>query len=343
MASLIDSPADWRGPDISRRKDWIHPLDAEEVREIEQAVASAHRRGLDIAQIDRENFPLPRFTRLAERALEELENGTGMFLIRGIPVERWSVEDARLAYWGMGRHLGTAVTQSRKGDVLGDVRDLDVNNDRLGRGYQSHQKLSFHTDSCDVVGLLVRRTAKSGGLSKIASSVAMHNQMLRERPDLVEVMYRPFTLFSPDWDEKPWTQPFFSVHQGKFCCKSGKLYIALAQRRFPDLPRLTREQEQALELFDEIPARPDFHFTMMFQPGDLQLLNNHMMLHARTDFEDYDEPDRKRHLFRLWLSVPNSRALSPLMEPFYRDVRPGAVRGGYPGRSGKIVFESLVE
>src|SRR5262249_50387698 len=145
---------------------------------------------------------------------------------------------------------------------------LDVFNKGLGRGYQSHQKLNYHTDSCDVVGLLVRRTAKSGGLSKIASSVAMHNQMLRERPDLVEALYRPWTMYSPDKGAEPWTQPFFSVQDGRFCCKSGKLYVQLAQRQFPDLPRLTALQREAMDAFDEIPARADFAFTMMFQPGD---------------------------------------------------------------------------
>lgn len=340
--SFIESPADWRGPDISRRDDWIHVLSADEVKEIEAAVRGARAAGLDISQIERDNFPLPRFARVAEHALEELENGCGMFLVRGVPVKDWSVDDARLAYWGLGKYLGTAVTQSRKGDVLGDVRDLDVFNKSLGRGYQSHQKLNFHTDSCDVVGLLVRRTARRGGLSKIASSVAMHNQMLKERPELVELLYQPFTMYSPD-REATWTQPFFSMQDGRFSCKSGKLYLTLAQQKFPELPRLTPAQLEALELFDGIPAREDFHFTMMFQPGDLQLLNNHVTLHARTDFEDFEEPDAKRHLFRLWLSVPNSRALSPLMEGAFRDIRPGAVRGGYPGRTGRIVFESLVE
>jgi hypothetical protein len=246
--SHIDSPADWRGVDISARTDWIHQLSDEEKSEIEAALRAARQKGLDISQVERDNFPLPRFAKVAERALEELENGCGMFLVRGVPVKDWSVDEARMAYWGLGKYLGTAVTQSRKGDVLGDVRDLDVFNKGMGRGYQSHQKLNFHTDTCDVVGLLVRRTAKNGGLSKIASSVAMHNQMLRERPDLLEVLYEPFTMWSPDRSEG-WTQPFFSLQDGKFCCKSGRLYIDLAQEKLPDIPRLTAQQRQALDLF----------------------------------------------------------------------------------------------
>ena len=322
------------------RTDWIHVLSPEESNEILEAVRAARRAGLDISQIERHNFPLPRFERVAARALDVLENDLGMFLVRGVPVKEISEADARLAYWGLGKYLGTAVTQSRKSDVLGDVRDLDVFNKTLGRGYQSHQDLSFHTDSCDVVGLLVRRVAKRGGLSKIASSIAMHNQMLDEAPELVEELYKPFTMYSPERGK--WTQPFFSMQDGHFSCKSGKLYVTLAQNNCPEVPRLTEAQKAALALFDGIPSREDFHFTMMFQPGDFQLLNNHVTLHARTDFEDFEEPDAKRHLFRLWLSVPNSRPLSPLMKDAFRETAAGAVRGGYPGQAQKIVFESLV-
>lgn len=341
--TIIESPANWQGAEITKRTDWIHDLTDDEITEIEEALRSVRARGIDIAEVSKENFSLALFPRIAERALEYLENGPGMFLLRGLPVERHAVEDMRLIYWGLGKYLGTAVTQSRKGDVLGDVRDLNIYNDKLGRAYQARVAADFHTDSCDVVGLLVLRTAKSGGLSKLVSSVAVHNEIARTRPDLLEILYQPFQLYSPDWGDTCWEQPIFSMHEGYYCCKTASPFIQLAQQRFPELPRLTPQQIEALELFKAIPNRPGVHFTMMFQPGDLQLLNNHVTLHGRTAFEDYDEADRRRHLFRLWLSVPNSRPLSPLMGKFYRDTRPGAVRGGYPSKSGKIVFESLVE
>ena len=343
MIEPIRTAADWRGEEMSRRTDWIHELGRDEVDEIERALASVKARGIDIADIDRSNFPLSLFPRVAGRALEFLEDGPGLFHIRGLPALVHTAEDMRLVYWGLGKYLGTAVSQSRKGDVLGDVRDLDINNTGLGRGYQSRKAQEFHTDSCDVVGLLIHRTAKTGGLSKIVSSVAVHNQMLAERPDLLEALYRPFRLYTPDFGPDWWEQPMLSVHEGHFSCKTVGLYAILAQRQFPDIPRLTPAQQEAMELFRVIANRPGMHFTMMFKPGDLQLLNNHVTLHGRTGFEDFDEPDRRRHLFRLWLSVPNSRPLAPLMANFYRDGRPGAVRGGYRSQSGKTVYESLVE
>ena len=340
----ITSPADWRATEIASRDDWIHRLSDPEIAEMEAALASVKQQGLGIAEVTRENFPLKLFPRLVERAQEVLENDCGMFLIRGLPVERHSVEEMRLVYWALGQYLGKAVTQSSKGDVLGDVRDLSRFNDGRGRGYQSNRQLEFHTDSCDVVGLLVMRIARKGGLSKIASSVAIHNEFVRSRPDLLEPLYGTFAGYSPG--ERAggyWTQPVFSLQYGHFSCKTGYVYFRLAAEKFPaQVPPLSALQIEALEYFQEVANRPEMHFSMMFQPGDLQLLNNHVTLHARTDFEDYPEPERKRHLLRLWLAVPNSRPLSPLMAGVYRDVRPGVLRGGYPATPGRIVFHSDV-
>ncbi|MSQ52052.1 MAG: TauD/TfdA family dioxygenase [Betaproteobacteria bacterium] len=341
--ATFNSPADWRGPEISQRRDWIHQLSEDQIAEIDSTLRGIKVRGIEIADIDKSNFPLPSMTGVFEQALEYLENGPGMYLLRGLPVHRLGVEEMRRVYWALSKHLGTAVAQSRKGDVVGDVRDLGINSDKLGRGYQNQLGQPFHTDSCDVVGLMVLRTAKAGGLSKIASSVALHNELLQIRPDVLETLYTPMDLYSSDRDDSCWKQPMFSVHEGHFCCKTVGLYARMAQQKFPDIPRLTPLQLESLKVIQEIADRPEFCFTMMFQPGDLQLLNSHVTLHGRTGFEDYEEPDRKRHLLRLWLAPPNSRPLSPLMGEFFRDARPGAVRGGYPPSSGRVVFESLVE
>lgn len=341
---LIKSRADWRASEIMARTDWIHQLSGAEVAEIENALAGAKQKGIGIEDVNRDNFPLTLFPRLVERAHEVLEDDCGMFLIRGFPVERHPVEDMRMMYWALGQYLGRAVTQSSKGDVLGDVRDMSRFNDGRGRGYQSSRRLEFHTDSCDVVGLLVIRTAKEGGRSMIASSVAIHNEFVRSRPDLLEPLYGTFSGYSPgELAGSFWTQPVFSNQDGYFSCKTGYVYFRLAAEKFPEkVPPLTALQIEALEMFQVIANRPELHFSMMFQPGDLQLLNNHVMLHARTDFEDYDEEDRKRHLLRLWLSVPNSRPLSPLLKDTYRDLRSGAWRGGYPSASGNIIYHSNV-
>jgi len=338
------SPAEWRGPELLARTDWLHTLTPEEVAEIEQALAAARAAGVTLDAIDRRTFPLARFPALVERVRDRLENGPGLFVIRGFPSERYAAADLRMIYWALGKYLGTAVTQSAEGDVLGDVRDMKVDlSGPKGRGYKTNAELEYHTDSCDVVALFVLRTAKAGGRSMIASSVAIHNEIARRRPDLLEVLYQPFTwsLQSQHTTGGPayYRQPIFTMHEGQFACRYIRTHIRSAQR-FPEVPRLTDAQVEAIALLDEIAADPAVHFSMMFEPGDIQILNNHVTLHARTEFEDWEEPDRKRHLLRMWLSMPTTRALSPELGFIYQDRRAGAVRGGFPSRTGRIVYET---
>ncbi len=342
MSRIIQNNADWRGPDVIKRTDWIHEVSAAENQEVLTSLAKVKSAGINFDTITRENFVLPMLGQVLARAATMLEDGPGLYHLRGLPVAGLSKDDARLMYWGLGKHLGTAVSQSKDGDLLGDVRDFgsDVNAPD-GRGYKSRQKLSYHTDSCDVVGLMVLRVAKEGGMSVISSSTAVHNELARRRPDLLEVLYKPLPW---SWNkqeppgESPWyLQPLFCVQNGKISCRYIRNQITNSQR-FEDAPRLTLEQIEAMDLFDAIASSDEFRFSMMFHPGDMQLLNNHVMLHSRTGFEDYPEEDRKRHLLRMWLSVPNSRELSPAMGAIYRDQRPGAVRGGFPSRTGKFHY-----
>ena len=348
MRSPIESPANWQSAALAARGDWLYRLDADDIAELDAAYRAFKASGVSLAAVRRENFPAPRFARLAERALEALEQGPGMFMIRGFPKDRYTDDEARQIYWCLGRYLGTAVSQSDEGDVLGDVRDIRVPPDSPRfRAYKTSGAAAFHTDSCDVAGLFVLRVAKSGGVSMVASSVAVHNEILRVRPDLLEVLYRPF-YWSMQGQEREgeapfYPQPIFTAHEGFFSCRYIRGQIKNGQR-FTDAPRLTAEQTAALDLLDQIAADPAFHFVTNFQVGDLQLCNNHVVMHARSAFEDHPEPERQRHLLRMWLSVPNSRPLSPLLGRIYKDRTPGAVRGGFPPKTpGRIVFETTAE
>jgi hypothetical protein len=344
MHESIEAPANWRGPQLAASNDWIHVFSSKEVSEIEVALHTARARGRDLATLSKNDFPLPTVQSLLSSALEKLEHGPGLHLFRGFPAERYGKHDLRLAYWGLGLHLGTAVSQSSNGDLLGDVRNLNVSlYGAKGRGYTSNEKLSYHTDFSDVVGLFVLRAAKSGGRSIIGSSIAIHNEIARCRRELLEVMYQAFP-YSWQGQEAPgerrWYElPMFSLHEGKFACTYVRSHI-LSSQRFDDAPRLTPQQIEAMDFFDALAASPDFHLAMMFEPGDLQLVNNHVLYHSRTAFDDYDEPDRRRHLLRLWLSVKNSRPLAPSLAPIYGEGRAGAVRGGFPSRTGSYVYET---
>jgi hypothetical protein len=347
MRKPIEGPAGWRGEELAASRDWIHEFSPEEITEIEDALSAARGHGKTFDTLTKADFPLPNVSTRIAVARDFLENGRGIYQIRGIQTDTYSKNDLRLLYWGIGRHLGTAVSQSKDGDILGDVRNVGVDiHSPQGRGYKSNQRLNFHTDSADVVGLFVLCVAKNGGLSKVASSVAVHNGILCRRPDLLEILYRPF-YWSWNQQEPPgappyYRQPIFSEHEGKFSCRYIRGQINNAQR-FPEVPRLSPDQIEALDLLDAVTNDESFHITYEFKPGDIQLLNNHTCFHARTAFEDYPEHERRRHLLRMWLSVENSRPLSPLMAPIYQDQRPGVVRGGFPSRTGRHIYESTGE
>ena len=344
MARIIEGAADWRGPDMAKSTAWIHDWTKDEIAEIERAFDGARKAGKTLETLTREDFPLPTVAQRFAEARERLENGGGLQLFRGFPNERHDKDGLRLIYWGMGKHFGTARSQSRVGDLLGDVRNFGVITESAGgRGYQSNQRLNFHTDSCDVTGLFVLNVAKEGGLSKLASSVAVRNEIARRRPDLLEVLYQPFywswNKQEPPGEKPYYPQPVYSEAEGHFSCRYIDGQIKNAQA-FPEVPRFTQAQIEARGLIDDLTNDEEFHFSMMFQPGDLQLVNNHTCFHARTAFTDWPEEERHRHLLRMWLSVPNSRDLSPAFTTIYRDTTGGAVRGGYPSRTGRHVYET---
>lgn len=338
MRKPVTGASVWTSESIFRSPTWIHELSPEEVEEVSSALTRA-RADYPISELTAERFPLPRIAPVLKRAQTLLEDGPGLFLLRGLPCERLSKEEMRYIYWGLGTHLGTAVSQSADGDVLGDVRNIGLN-----RIYTSNRRGGFHTDSSDVVGLLVLRAAKSGGLTQVASAAAVHNEMLRTRPDLVEELYQPFCwswIGTQSADELPFfRQPIFSTHRGNFSCCYIPALIRQAQS-FPGVPKLAERQTEAMKVLEATAEDERFHFSMHFEAGDLQLLNNHVCIHARTAFEDWEDEERRRHLLRLWLSTSNNRELGPDRSEYW-DVRSGAVRAGF-GRGRPPIFETTGE
>ena len=342
MPGIVKDPADWRGPDMAQSTEWVRDLTVAEVDEIDAAFRNAGPAGADLRGVTREDFPLPGFATELADLREALETGPGIRLFRGFPVERYTTEELRLIYWGIGVHIGTAVSQSKRGDVLGDVRDIGTDiNTPDGRGYTSNAELVYHCDTADVTGLFCVKTPKSGGMSMAVSSVAVHNEIARTRPDLLEVLYTPFPWSFQGQErpgEKQWYfQPVYGMAEGKFCSRLIRTHIESSQR-FDDAPRLSAAQIEALDLVDTLVDDPAFRFTRQFARGDILFMNNHVTYHARTEFEDWPEPEQRRHLMRMWLSVPNSRPLTDDFAAIYRDRRPGAVRGGFPGHGETPAF-----
>jgi len=340
----IQEPSTWMGESIQSSATWIYHLSDEDIAEIRSASAQSVSNGVSLDQLNRENFPLPHFASRLEILLEELEDGLGLYLLRGFPSNEHSKQELRRIFWGIGLYCGTAVSQSKRGDVLGDVQDIGTSHDGPNfRGYTSNGELTYHSDAADVTALFCLHPAKEGGLSRIVSLSAVHNQILEERPDLLTELYQPYH-WGRQGNELPgqsayYTQPIFSVHNGRFAGRYTRTHIRTAELG-GHTPPLTDNQSEALSLIDEICERPEFQLTMMFEPGDIQFLNNHLTLHTRTAFSDFDEPSRKRHLLRLWLSPPNSRELPPGFEPFFGSTEAGVPRGGFPGHGNDIVFQT---
>lgn len=346
MHKPIEGRADWLGAEIANSTAWVTELTPDDRQDVKRAFAFARQRGATLETMTKEDFPLPVFGPKLDGVMDEVERGLGFHLVRGFPIEGYSKDDLRLIYWGLGKHMGTAVSQSMRGDLIGDVRDFHLGAGiSTMRGYTSNGGQGFHTDSCDVSALFTLRQGIAGGESHVESSVAIHNELLRTRPDLVDVLYEPFYW---SWQgqelegEKPYyQQPVFSVQDGHFCCRIIAMHIQSAQL-FPEVPRLTAAQIEAIAAMRELQAQERFQVHFKMQPGDLEILNSHVTFHGRTKFTDGDDEAHTRHLLRMWLSVPRSRPLSPLMGGLYRDQRPGVVRGGFRSRSGQHVYETRV-
>jgi Taurine catabolism dioxygenase TauD, TfdA family len=329
----IDGPSAWRGADFARSGDDIHRFTASELAEIDGAVESARRRGVGLLELGPATFPLPTLGPLLTALRDDtLLDGRGFAMLRGLPVERYSMEESAIAYLGLGSVVGAPVSQNAKGHVLGHVKDLGRTiDDPAARIYQTTHKQTFHTDSVDIVALLCLKTARSGGLSRIVSSIHLYNEMFRRRPDLAAALFQPFCFDRrgevPPGKKPYYVTPIFHWHKGRLSVFYGNRYYIRSAQRFPDVPRLTSLQTEALDLFDALANDPANYLDIEFRPGDIQLIHNHVVLHDRTDYEDWSEPERKRHLLRLWLCPPNGRPLPDILADRYGSVEIGR-RGG---------------
>jgi hypothetical protein len=330
---LITGPSAWTGADMSTREsEWSYRLSPLEIAEIETAVATVRQRGLALADITRDDFPLPTLGPVLERLRAEVLDGRGFVLLRGMPVENRPIAEAATAYWGVGTYFGSARSQNAKGHLLGHIYDLGGSSaaDPSIRSYATAERQNFHIDRCDVVALLCLRRAKSGGLSAIVSSMTLHNVMAKRRPDLLERLYQTFPV-DRRGEVPPGKQPFyeapvFNEHNGYLSVLYSRLHIGSAQR-FPEARRLTPEDYEALDMLAGLAGDPELRLDMTFMPGDIQFLHNHTILHARSEYEDWPEIERKRHLLRLWLAPPNARPLPPVFAECYGDITIGD-RGG---------------
>jgi hypothetical protein len=336
----IDIPSAWLGETMAANPDlWLVNLSAADIAELEHAARSFLAETREIGEITKEKFPLPNFGAHLAELRDTLIHGIGFEVLRGLPVAGYSQEFAAAIFCGIGAHLGSARSQNAMGHILGHVRDIGADaNDPNTRIYQTAERQTFHTDSCDVVGLLCIREAMEGGKSLLISTAAIYNEMQRRRPDLAALMFEPVATDRrgevPEGQKPYFEIPVLSWHAGFLTGIYQRQYIDSAQR-FPDAPRLTPAQIEALDLFDTLANDPRLHFGMQLQPGDMQFVYNHALLHDRTAFRDWPDAHRKRHLLRLWLSVPGDRPLPECFRQRYGSIEIGN-RGGIITKGTKL-------
>lgn len=302
----IESAADWRGDAMAQSGDWTVELQPAEKAELHAAVAHAEIRGLPMSALTAAHFPLPILARRIDDWRREIRHGRGFVLLRGVPTNEWTEAQSGLFFWGLGLHLGIPGAQNPQGDLLGHVRDQHTQED--ARYYRTRKALAIHCDAADIVGLLCLQKAKSGGLSRIASSVAVFNELSRRRPELIPRLFAPFyfdTKGEGGLNAFPVAPCRYAAGELRTFWQSD--YYRSAPQ-YPNVPPLTTQETDLLDSYDAIATEPQFHLDMDLQPGDVQLLSNHTILHARTAFEDWPEPERQRHLLRLWISLPEKHS-----------------------------------
>ncbi len=332
LPTHIGSPSAWTGRDLqSRPEDWTLSLTNAHRAELDSALEKVMAATLDFPAVTGAAFPLPTLAPVLDSVRAQLVSGLGFVLIRGLDVSTYSERQAALLFYGLGTHIGKARSQNANGDILGHVRDLGADaRDTDTRIYQTNERQTFHTDSSDVVGLLCLCKARHGGDSMLVSAASIYNRFQTECPDLLPYLFDSIATDRrgeiPEGMKPYFEIPVFSWFRGFLTVMYQRQYISSAQR-FPDAPRLSDNHIAALDQFDTFANDPDMYLAMCLEPGDMQFVHNHSILHDRTGFEDWPDPQKRRYLLRLWLSVAEDRPLPDVFATRFGSTTIGA-RGG---------------
>ncbi len=285
---------------------FVFALSAPEVDELGDCADRLFGDGTAMDDVVAAAVELPTLEARLSNWRDELRGGLGVVVLRGIPVRSWGTDKTSMAYWCLGHALGSPGQQNPQGELLGHVTDYrDDASAGLVRLYRTNDDIRFHCDAADVVGLLALRTAEEGGASRIASSTAIYNEIVRRRPDMATELFKPFIYDRRD-EEAPGESPVFRVAPATWDGEMLRVfwhsdYMRSAVRH--EGIDLSARRQEFIDLFDSIGSEPEMRLDMVFEEGDIQLISNHTVVHSRTAYVDSDEPDDRRHLLRLWLSL----------------------------------------
>lgn len=308
LRTPIDGPSAWVASDLKQDTRWLHVLEDAQIDGIDRALQAAKSKNIIFPEVQNGDVNLDFLEPLFCDIREELENGRGFLVLRGLPVEKYTEAEIKLIYYGIGLSLGQPVGQNPQGDLLGNVMAVGDPKKKETRVFQTNLYLPYHTDPSDVVGLLCLRKAKQGGLSSLVSIPSVYNEILAHHPELLGLFYKQF-YYAYLGEGEPKLTSLFSYNEGKLSARYLRQYIELGHEQM-GLP-LSAVEIEALDTFDRIAQDPSFRIDMMLEPGDMQFANNYCVLHSRNGFEDYPEPEKRRKMLRLWLKMPNARTPGP--------------------------------
>jgi len=337
-ATILTTPVDeasvWDGESLEADPGWRYRMTAAEITELASATASVKALGLEVGQFDRDEFPLPLLGPRIESMVDQVENGRGVAMLHGLPIDDYDEASLRLMYWGFGVHAGQPVSQNSKGQLLAEVSDRgNEYGNRNTRGFSTNAELLPHVDTSDMTALLCVRDAREGGESRVVSSTAVYNAILSEHPEYLDVLYRGF--YNDLRGEGPTGEideltrvpiPVYSYHAGRVSCSLNTRMIenAATKRGVP----LTTEEKDALAFVRELTLRDELSHWFRLQPGDIQMVSNHSVFHSRKSFVDHDDPSMRRCLYRLWMNVRDGRPLAANFADRYNTGPRGGVAVG---------------
>ncbi|WIA22176.1 hypothetical protein OEZ85_004510 [Tetradesmus obliquus] len=353
--TLVEGPEAWYGRDYQHNIDqWAITLSETHIAELDAAIERvlANKTITQegnylhlINSVTKEDFPLETLGPILKEVQQEVLRGRGFALLRGLPVERWSRQQTLIAYWGIGLHWGNLRRQNEKAHLIGHVKDVGVDSKHQNpttRIYLTSVAQPWHVDGTDVVGLLCLKTAKAGGKSSLASSVTIHNELLKRDAEIVKTLagtwYMDRKNEVPEGKLPYYVLPVVHYHQGYLATSFNDTYYQLAATpgRHPGVPPLTDAQVKALAAYREVADSVALDFWL--QPGDLQLVHNHTQVHNRSAYEDYEDVDQRRHLLRLWIAPSAEDGAFPLHDSFAE-----LWHSTQPGNRGGIYIEGYTE
>lgn len=313
----IDDASAWTAADLATDPSWVHRLDDAEIAELDGALESALKNGVADAPFSRGEFPLPNLGPKLDAIMQDVEGGRGVSLIKGVPVEQYERPALRALYWGLSTYLGEAISQNSRGEMIASVTDRGNDHDDMNvRGYKTRAALAPHVDSCDMTSLLCITTAPSGGDSLITSSMSVYNTMLAEFPEYLDTVHQGFHHdlrgegITGRIDEiTTHAFPIFSYHDGVLSCAFNSRIMRSAREKVG--PPLTAKESRAIDLILELAQRPSLQHRMRLEPGDVQIVNNFSILHARDAYDDDPQGKGGRELLRMWYRFHRPRAIVP--------------------------------